>query len=79
MTIISQSLYRLVGLDGRPHHVLDAPYESIEAAIAAATEWTEGQGLACSLSERAIGIQVSTVNGSWRTIRYPDALKQLGF
>ena len=31
-----RSLYRLIALDGSPHPVLDAPYESIDAAEAAA-------------------------------------------
>ncbi len=64
-------LYRLVGLDGMPHPVLDAPYESIEAAIGAAKNWCNGQGLHCSLSQRAIGVEVMTRSGSWRTVRYP--------
>ena len=38
-------LYRLVALDGTPHPVLDAPYESEEAALAAAKNWCDGQGL----------------------------------
>ena len=68
---LQQRLYRLVGLDGSPHPVLDAPYESIEAAIAAAKQWCNGQGLNCSLSQRGIGVEVMTVSGSWRTIGYP--------
>ncbi len=68
---LQRSLYRLIGLDGTPHPVLDAPYESIEAAIGAAKNWCEGQGLRSSLSERAIGVEVMTSSGSWRTVRYP--------
>ncbi len=68
---LDRKLYRLVGLDGTPHPVLDAPYESIEAAIGAAKEWCNGQGLNCSLSQRAIGVEVLTLSGSWRTVRYP--------
>tara|TARA_B100000700_G_scaffold314203_1_gene400419 strand:+ start:987 stop:1229 length:243 start_codon:yes stop_codon:yes gene_type:complete len=68
---IDQGLYRLVRLDGSPHPVLDAPYDSMEAALGAATRWCEGQGLNCSLEQRAIGIEVLTRSGSWRTIRYP--------
>ncbi len=66
-----RSLYRLAGLDGAPHPVLDAPYESMEAAIGAAQAWCKGQGLQCSLRERAIGVEVLTRSGSWRTVRYP--------
>ena len=68
---ISRSLYRLAGLDGSPHPVLDAPYESIEAATMAAQDWCNGQGLNCSIGERAIGVEVMTRSGAWRTIGYP--------
>ena len=70
MTIYPR-LYRLAGLDGSPHPVLDAPYESIEAATRAAQDWCNGQGLNCSIGKRAIGIEVMTSSGSWRTIDYP--------
>ena len=63
--------YRLAGLDGTPHPVLDAPYESMEAAMLAAQDWCEGQGLHCSSAQRAIGVEVQTSSGSWRTVRYP--------
>ena len=65
-----RNLYRLTGLDGAPHHVLDAPYESIEAALSAANNWADGQGLKSSLIDRAIGVEVLTINGSWRTVSY---------
>jgi len=68
---LQQKIYRLAALDGSPHPVLDAPYESMEAALKAAQSWCEGQGLNCSLSERAIGVEVMTHSGSWRTVRYP--------
>ncbi len=71
---LGKSIYRLIGLDGRPHKVLDAPYESIEAAINAANNWSDGQGLQSSLSDRAIGVEVMTTNGSWRTVRYPNKI-----
>ena len=68
---LQRKLYRLVGLDGTPHPVLDAPYETIEAALGAAQTWCDGQGLNSSLSQRAIGVEVMTHSGSWRTVRYP--------
>ena len=68
---LQQRIYRLVGLDGYPHPVLDAPYESVEAALGAAKSWCSGQGLTCSIAERGIGIEVMTSSGSWRTIKYP--------
>ena len=73
---LSQTIYRLIGLDGRPHKVLDAPYESMDAAVRAATDWCEGQGLNSSLSDRSIGVEVLTTNGSWRTICYPSISMQ---
>ena len=68
---IHRRLYRLAGLDGSPHPVLDAPYESIEAATTAAKDWCNGQGLSCSIGQRAIGVEVMTISGSWRTVGYP--------
>ncbi len=64
-------LYRLVGLDGRPHPVLDTPYESIDSAMWAAKDWCSRQSPKDLESlEQSIGIEVMTTNGSWRTIRY---------
>ena len=67
---LEAGLFRLIGLDGDPHPVLDTPYESIEAAISAAKNWRNGQGLHSSISQRAIGVEVLTQSGSWRTVRY---------
>tara|TARA_B100000700_G_C14956294_1_gene814161 strand:+ start:65 stop:304 length:240 start_codon:yes stop_codon:yes gene_type:complete len=74
---IAKNLYRLVGLDGSPHPVLDAPYESIDAAIIAAKVWCNGQGLGCEIKERGIGVEVLAANGTWRTICYPPNCLQL--
>ena len=71
------NLYRLAGLDGNPHPVLDAPYDSVEAAMGAAKEWCNGQGSNCSLSQRGIGVEVLTDSGSWRTIRYPKSCLEI--
>ena len=64
--------FRLTGLDGTPHHVLDAPYESIDAALMAAKVWCDGQGLSCKIKDRGIGVQVLAENGTWRTVCYPS-------
>ena len=69
---LKKNLYRLTGLDGDPHHVLDAPYESIDAALVAAKVWCNGQGLSCRIQERGIGVQVLAANGTWRTLCYPQ-------
>ena len=68
---LSRTLYRLIGLDGTPHHVLDSPYETIDAALGAAKIWSNGQGLSCPICERGIGVQVLARNGTWRTVCYP--------
>ena len=68
---LKKNLYRLTGLDGFPHHVLDAPYESIDAALKAAQLWSAGQGLSCTIKNRGIGVQVLAGNGTWRTVCYP--------
>ncbi len=68
---LQRRLYRLVGLDGSPHPVLDAPYESIDAAIGAAKSWCDGQGMNCSIEKRGIGVEVLTHSGNWRTVSYP--------
>ena len=69
---IKRSLYRLTGLDGSPHHVLDTTYESIESALAAAKIWCNGQGLSCNIKYKGVGVQVLAANGTWRTICYPS-------
>ena len=68
---LKRNLYRLTRLDGSPHHVLDAPYETIEAALKAAKMWCTGQGLSCTIKDRGIGVQVLAENGTWRTVCYP--------
>ncbi len=65
-----RTVYRLTGMDGSPHPVLDTPYESIESALNAAKEWASGSGIDCSDLGDSIGIEVKTLNGSWRTICY---------
>ena len=68
---LKRNLYRLTRLDGSPHHVLDAPYETIDAALKAAKMWCTGQGLSCNIKDRGIGVQVLAENGTWRTVCYP--------
>ena len=71
--------YRLIDHRGAPHPVLDDLYDSLEAAWSDARSWWEQR--VCGLADRssssgrvepmAIGIEVSTASGSWRTVRYP--------
>ncbi len=67
---VRKKLYRLIGLDGSPHPVLDAPYESLDAAANAAQGWCEGQGQKYSPKNLAYGIEVMTECGEWRTVQY---------
>ena len=76
---LERNLYRLVSLDGSPHHVLDAPYESIEAALVAAKVWCNGQGMSCRIKDRGIGVEVLAENGTWRTVCYPSNCLQTSF
>ena len=69
---LRRNLYRLTGLDGAPHHVLDDPYENIDAALLAANSWCSGQGLTCTIKDQGIGIEVLAANGTWRTVCYPS-------
>jgi hypothetical protein len=62
--------YRLTDLGGNPHPVLDDVYESFEAAWQDALEWWERMGH--NPNELvAIGVDVSSANGNWRTLQYP--------
>ena len=74
-----RNLYRLIGLDGSPHPVLDAPYETIDAALKAARLWCDGQGLSCTIKEKGIGVQVLAGNGTWRTVCYPSSCLKPSF
>ncbi len=67
---IAKGVYRLVGLDGKPHPVLDTQYESFDAAIGAAKRWNSVEGYSDIKNNKSIGIEVMTSNGSWRTILY---------
>ena len=76
---LRRNLYRLTGLDGAPHHVLDDPYESIDAALLAAKSWCSGQGLSCTIKDQGIGVEVLAANGTWRTVCYPSNCLQTSF
>ena len=67
---IGKSVYRLIGMDGHPHPILDTQYESIDAAIRAVKSWNSKPKVGCIETSTSIGIEVMTSNGSWRTILY---------
>jgi len=63
--------YRLIDGALQPHPQLDGLYESLEAALAEALAWC---GSLTASQRLAIGIEVSTSRGGWRTVRYPQPL-----
>jgi hypothetical protein len=68
--VITPRRYRLVDLQGLPHPVLDDLYESLEAAWSEAIQWWRERG-GSEHGPVGIGVEVSTNNGDWRTLRYP--------
>jgi hypothetical protein len=62
--------FRLVDARGEPHPVLDDHYDSLDSAWSDAVDWWETQPHG-SREPIGIGVEVSTINGEWRTIRYP--------
>lgn len=67
----SHRCYRLVDQEGEPHPVLDDIYDSLDAAWSEALNWwaENGQGQV----HPAIGVEVSTTSGCWRTVRAPGS------
>ena len=65
-------VYRLIDPLQQPHPQLDGCYDTLDEALRDAIRWLEGlgPGAACT----AVGLEVSTRSGSWRTIRHPDLL-----
>jgi hypothetical protein len=64
-------VFRLVDRGGNPHPVLDDHYDSLEAALGDATLWWQDHAPAGE--SMAIGVEVSTSAGCWRTLRHPDS------
>ena len=64
--------YRLIDGCCEPHAQLDGEYQSIDDAIAEATDWM----LASTGGDATswIGVEVCTGNGDWRTCRLPAQL-----
>ena len=67
---IQNTVYRLIGLDGHPHPILDTQYDTLDSAIRAVRNWTGNLNEDMINSKKSIGIEVMTSNGSWRTILY---------
>lgn len=64
--------YRLIDCFHQPHPHLDGLYESVDEAMTDAIRWLESIGPGAG--EASIGLEVSTPNGAWRTIRQPELL-----
>lgn len=73
-------LYRLVELPGLPHPSLDGLYDTAEDAWRDAQHWMGSGGSRHSSGCGAIGVEVSTLAGQWRTLvlRCPPAGTALG-
>lgn len=69
------ALYRLVDHRGAPHPVLDDLYDSLESAWSDALQWwdTHVSSVSGRIEPMAIGVEVSTASGNWRTLRYPGS------
>lgn len=63
--------YRLIDAALQPHPQLDGLYESLDAALEEALAWVGSLTVSQPL---AIGVEVSTTSGGWRTVRYPQCL-----
>jgi len=73
MSQSAERCYRLIDGVCEPHQKLDAQYSSLDDAIADAIAWVEP--IAASNHPAAlIGVEVSTINGGWRTRRLPCPL-----
>ena len=55
---VQRGVYRLVGMDGLPHPILDTPFDSIDAAIVAAKKWNRGYVSDGRVDNGSIGIEV---------------------
>ncbi|PZV04120.1 MAG: hypothetical protein DCF23_07320 [Cyanobium sp.] len=65
--------YRLVDHHGQPHLEPDEHFDSIEKAWAFATLWwQQPQPAGEPATLVGLGLEVSTENGSWRTLRHPQ-------
>jgi hypothetical protein len=64
--------YRLVDASFEPHPQLDSEYESLEEALQDAVAWLREQP---DTGTAAIGVEVSTRSGGWRTVRYPNQIR----
>jgi len=63
--------YRLINASFEAHPHLDAIYDTLEDALTDAAAWLGEQANSAQL---AIGVEVSTRAGEWRTLRQPTPI-----
>ena len=63
--------YRLINASFEAHPQLDAIYDSLEDALNDAAAWLASQA---SAAQAAIGVDMCTRSGEWRTVRPPKPL-----
>jgi len=63
--------YRLINASFEAHPQLDAFYDCLDDALNDAVSWL---GTQPPSAQSAIGVEVSTRAGEWRTVRYPGPL-----
>jgi hypothetical protein len=63
--------YRLINASFEVHPHLDAIYDSLEDALTDAAAWLASHA---STAQAAIGVEVCTRSGEWRTLRQPAPL-----
>lgn len=64
--------YRLINASFEAHPQLDAMYDSIDDALMDAAAWLASHS---SAAQAAIGVDVCTRSGEWRTVLPPKPLK----
>ncbi len=67
----SQRRYRLIDAALQPHPHLDDEFASLPEALETAIHWS--RLLAFDPIQAAIGVEVSTACGSWRTLQNPTS------
>jgi len=70
--VFRERLYRLIDGLGEPHRQLDSLYPSLEAALEDAIAWLEHSVV--NPNDQAVGVEVDTASGDWRTLRTPEPL-----
>ena len=73
MPMSAQRRYRLIDAALQPHPQMDDEFESLAEALDAASHWS--LLLSADPFRAAIGVEVSTGCGDWRTLELPAAAR----